>query len=177
MAVAKKKVVLTVECDKHEIIGCVICSGQYTTRAGPPKPPAKPKVKAPKAPDLILAEKVASGIICADCLTETKVGCACSRRALYDEEVPDSEEWLKANEEEFIVGNRDAARAITGARRAITGMAFSTQTRAARRAGLLVDDLLKIDEVGEERRRILRDFEVDPTWHAARRQEADFAPI
>jgi len=159
------------ECAKHELTGCTICSGKFTTRPKAKKPPGKLKQKAAKSADLILAEQVAAGIICGYCSTKIALGCACSRRELYAEDVPDAQSWLLANEEHFIVGNRDAARCIEGARKAITGMAFSTQTRAGRRAGLMES------EGQTDRLAILKRFDVDPTWHAPRTQEADYSPI
>lgn len=159
------------ECSHLLEHGCTYCSGKDTTREQPRRKAGPPRPRGRKAPDLLLAAKVAAGIICGDCLGEVAQGCPCSRRKLLLEDLPDSRDWLEVHEGEFIRGDRDAARAIVGARRAVTGMAFATATRASRRAGLTAD------EVADDRADILGRFDVEPAWQKPRRQEADHLPV
>lgn len=162
------------ECEKHETIGCTFCSGKYTTRDKAPKPKsAKPKpVRAPLPPELRIAEGVASGKLCPECLTGMKgIGCQCSRQATYSVGNQDAQRWLLRNEDAFVRGDKDAAAAVKGARQAITGLAFSTLNRTSRRAGLTAA------EIEADRLDILERFNVEPEWHQARNQEGSHLPV
>ncbi len=160
------------ECDKHEMIGCTICSGKYSTRVLPPKPKKAKPVRAPLPEALRIAEAVAGGKLCPECLTATGgIGCQCSRQNTYQVTTLDSQKWLLDNEEAFIRGDKDAAAAIKGARQAITGLAFSTLNRASLRAGL-TDAEREADRLD-----ILERFNVEPDWHAARNQQGSHLPV
>lgn len=192
-------------CDKHEMQLCGFCRGTATsldTTSKPIKPAKRRKTRrAPISPAMRIAEAVARGDMCEQCLTDTGVrrridrdtgelhmdhvgpGCQCSRRDRYDTQMRLVPSWLQDNFEGFLKpGSTDEARAIRSAEMIITGLAFSTQTRAGRRAGIVRDETTdgttpRVSEQQEERNALLAEFNVDPKWHAARRQEADALPV
>lgn len=184
----------------HELLsGCTYCSGKETTREVPKRiKVAKRRNKAPVSPEMELARKVAKGEVCGMCLTSTGVkyrrgrdgvdhidhiglGCHCSRRGEYADNMAQNTEWLKANVDGFVKENaEDGVRAIRDAEKVITGLAFSVQARMGRRAAIVrdADDIaLSCSEQQAERLQMLDDFGVDPKWHPARTQEADLLPV
>lgn len=192
-------------CEKHETMLCAFCSGKATSldiTSKPIKPAKRRKTRrAPISPAMAIAEAVARGDMCEHCLTDTGVrrridqvtgelridhtgpGCQCSRRERYDTQMRLVPSWLQDNFEGFLnPGSTDEARAIRSAEMVITGLAFSTQTRAGRRAGIVRDEttdgsMPRISEQQAERLRLLEEFAVDPRWHAPRTQEADALPV
>lgn len=175
---------------------CSFCSGRETMFV-----PAQPikverrKVRARKAPDMVIAERVARGELCELCLGETApIGCNCSRAQHFAEQygrvgagTQGSEAnaglvqlWLKANVDSFMPANTtDAARAIRSAEKVVTGLAFSTLNRAGRRAGVVRDAEAEtgMSELGNLRVDAVKRFDVQPEWHPARTQEADYSPV
>lgn len=128
------------------------------------------------------------------------IGCHCSRRAFFADQVGNTgngaigsdsnagitQLWLQDNVDAFIPQEcDDTARAIRSAEKVVTGLAFSTLTRASRRAGIVRDagvrdgeyDPRDTSEAADFRDDVLVRFGVDPTWHAPRTQEADYSPV
>jgi hypothetical protein len=192
-------------CDKHEMQLCGFCRGKATSLDITSKPikPAKKRAtkKARISPAMRIAQAVALGDMCEHCLTDTGVrrridketgdlhmdhvgpGCQCSRRDRYDTQMRLVPSWLQDNWSGFLKeGAVDEATAIRSADMIVSGLAFSTQRRAARRAGIVRDETTdgstpRISEQQEERNALLAEFNVDPKWHAARTMEADALPV
>ncbi len=174
-------------CDKHEMSGCTFCSGKFThfTPVKPITAAKKKGRKVKKAPvdrEMVIADRVARGEICEFCLTEiAPIGCVCSRRRFYEDHASGAglvANWLEEHHEAFMpAGTEDAARALRAADMIVSGLAFSTQTRAARRAGLSRDNgRVAPSEVQADRLEILERFGIEPRWRQLRRQEADHLP-
>lgn len=186
----------------HEIeIGCTYCSGKETTQVTPKriKVAKRAKKHAKASPAMVIARKVAKGELCEKCLTPTGIklverdgelnidhvglGCQCSRRTDYQAQMLLSTDWLQDHVADFVrTGATDAARALRSADMIVSGLAFSTQVRASRRAGLVRDENSDgttpgCSEQQNERLQMLDDFGVEPKWHAARNQEADKLPV
>lgn len=186
----------------HELeSGCTYCGGKDTTAIEPKaiKVAKKRKPKAPVSPEMVRARLIAKGEMCEHCLSSTGIklvkrpsgelginhvgrGCDCSRQGEYHVRIPLTVKWLKDNRDAFKKpGAEDEARAIRSADMIVTGLAFSTQTRASRRAGIVRDAAFNggayCSEQDDERIALLKAFNVDPKWHAARNQEADKLPV
>lgn len=181
--------------------GCTFCSGKDTMAIEPKaiKVAKKRKPKAPVSREMVRARLIAKGEMCEHCLSSTGIklvkrpsgelgidhvgrGCDCSRQGEYHVRIPLTVQWLKDNRDAFKkAGAADEARAIRSADMIVTGLAFATQTRASRRAGIVRDAVFNggadCSEQDEERIALLKAFNVDPKWHAARNQEADKLPV
>jgi hypothetical protein len=170
-------------CVKHEIIGCTFCSGKFTCLEPLELKPAKPagrKVRPARVDRaMVIADLVAEGKMCGACRTlYAPIGCQCSRRAYFDRMTGDSTWWLQEHHLDLDTGRKSSHPELIAA-----GLAFTSYTRAARRAGIpdapVMEDGVEVDDSEQQHGRtaILRAFAVDPKWTPARTVQASYLPV
>lgn len=170
-------------CEKHELTGCTFCSGKYTCledlQPKPAKKPGRRTQPARKDRAMTIADLVAEGKMCGSCRTlYAPIGCECSRRAHFERMTDASLYWLREHALELDTGRVSSHPELIAA-----GLAFTSYTRAARRAGIpgdpVMEDGIEVDDSEQQhgRREILKAFAVDPKWTPPRTVQASHLPV
>lgn len=175
------------ECERHEMIGCTLCSGKETTLLPPDKAldridlaidPAIKALKAPKPgvdPVVRLAGEIASGYRCGACLEPTTgIGCLCSRDIVYGDDMAAAADFLVPAIAETML-EQALGHVPTIKAKAFQGIGTAVQRRAMRRVGHLGEK-----ELTEQRVGLKAELGIDPSkakWHAPRTTEADVLPV
>jgi hypothetical protein len=158
------------ECAHGLEFGCTFCSGRETTDLRILKP-------APRIPnlwienrgrvdhELVIAEKVAAGVMCPVCLVEYKPrGCKCQAAWLYETTNREATTWAGEQVEDCIMEPKTAAT-----------YAYTANRRARLKAGCIDQATADAD-----RRAIAETCELEPfksNWRPFRRQEQDYLPV
>ncbi len=185
---------LSVECEKHDMIGCTFCSGKESLLLKPdlrmirvdlelePAAAVPRAGRPPQDPGVRLAGEVASGYRCGICLEATTgIGCKCSRDAVFAADMAAAADFLVPHIQgamlDEAVGLVPAIKA-----RAFQGIGTAVQRRAMRRmehlAGQVTDD--GIDVRDDWRADWKEQLGIDPSkarWHQPRNNEADYLPV
>lgn len=156
--------------------GCVLCKEGPTVKKAKvidftKVDLAEPSDGAKHDPDVAIAQAVAAGVICSECLTSTLGrGCHCSRRQVYDFDTERGYQFLAEAIETSGLTPREAA-----------GLATAMQRRAGRLASLtpdtMADGAIVEGEQSTARLEVLERFNIDPKWFVAHRHEQDHLPV
>ena len=169
-------------CEKHELSGCTFCSGKYTCLEDlKPKKVKRGRKTTPARKDhaMTTADLVAEGKMCHRCLTlYAPIGCECSRRAYFERASAGSLHWLREHALDLDTGRVSSHPELIAA-----GLAFTSYTRGARRAGIPdappMENGRAVGDSEQQRGRtaILKAFAVDPKWTAPRTVQASHLPV